>query len=138
MASSSHYPSNRLTNRRPHLNTQISFHDDEDEADFVDASLPSTPFPEDDDEGEHRLFDKANVKEEREEVQDGNGDDSQCRICFGGVEDEEMLGRLISPCLCTGSMRVSFRSVSKVMGSRLTRDSMFMVSLYCLCAMATM
>jgi hypothetical protein len=34
-------------------------------------------------------------------------DDRQCRICFGGPEDEAQLGRLISPCLCSGSMRVS-------------------------------
>lgn len=34
-------------------------------------------------------------------------DDRQCRICFGGSEDEPTLGRLISPCLCAGSMRVS-------------------------------
>ncbi|KAI8840578.1 hypothetical protein BC829DRAFT_19087 [Chytridium lagenaria] len=27
-----------------------------------------------------------------------------CRICFGGSEDEEVLGRLISPCKCKGSM----------------------------------
>jgi E3 ubiquitin-protein ligase DOA10 len=33
-----------------------------------------------------------------------------CRICFGGVEDESELGRLISPCLCSGSMKVSAKS----------------------------
>lgn len=32
-----------------------------------------------------------------------------CRICFMGVEEEEELGRLISPCLCSGSMRVSLQ-----------------------------
>lgn len=31
----------------------------------------------------------------------------QCRICFGGEEDEDELGRLFSPCVCSGSMRVS-------------------------------
>lgn len=53
-------------------------------------------------------------------------EERQCRICFGGEfdndsrrdrgeeeddgeeEEEEDLGRLISPCLCSGSMRVSF------------------------------
>jgi len=35
-------------------------------------------------------------------------DEKQCRICFGGEEDEDECGRLISPCVCTGSMRVSF------------------------------
>jgi hypothetical protein len=33
--------------------------------------------------------------------------DKQCRICLGGEEDEPELGRLISPCMCDGSMRVS-------------------------------
>ncbi|EIW67111.1 hypothetical protein TREMEDRAFT_64980 [Tremella mesenterica DSM 1558] len=32
-------------------------------------------------------------------------DDRQCRICLAGVEEEETMGRLISPCLCSGSMR---------------------------------
>lgn len=39
----------------------------------------------------------ADAEEEEEE--------KQCRICLGGVEDEEELGRLISPCLCRGSIR---------------------------------
>lgn len=34
-------------------------------------------------------------------------DERQCRICFSGVEEEPSMGRLISPCLCTGSVRVS-------------------------------
>jgi hypothetical protein len=34
-------------------------------------------------------------------------DERQCRICFSGQEEEASLGRLISPCLCSGSMRVS-------------------------------
>lgn len=33
--------------------------------------------------------------------------EKQCRICFSGPEEEDALGRLISPCMCTGSMRVS-------------------------------
>jgi E3 ubiquitin-protein ligase DOA10 len=28
-----------------------------------------------------------------------------CRICFGGVEDEPELGKLISPCKCKGTMK---------------------------------
>ncbi|WVN87906.1 uncharacterized protein L203_103103 [Cryptococcus depauperatus CBS 7841] len=32
--------------------------------------------------------------------------EKQCRICLAGPEEEETLGRLISPCLCSGSMRV--------------------------------
>lgn len=35
-------------------------------------------------------------------------DERQCRICFSGREEEEALGTLISPCLCTGSVRVSW------------------------------
>jgi hypothetical protein len=34
-------------------------------------------------------------------------DERQCRICFSGREEEAALGKLISPCLCTGSVRVS-------------------------------
>lgn len=37
-------------------------------------------------------------------------DERQCRICFAGKEEEGTMGRLISPCLCTGSVRVSLRS----------------------------
>ncbi|KAF9963716.1 hypothetical protein BGZ65_000262 [Modicella reniformis] len=32
-------------------------------------------------------------------------DERQCRICLGGAEEEKALGRLISPCLCKGSMK---------------------------------
>ncbi|GAA5838356.1 hypothetical protein JCM9279_003219 [Rhodotorula babjevae] len=32
-------------------------------------------------------------------------DDRLCRICFGGAEDEEELGRLFSPCVCRGTSR---------------------------------
>ncbi|EJU01185.1 hypothetical protein DACRYDRAFT_116975 [Dacryopinax primogenitus] len=31
-------------------------------------------------------------------------DDRMCRICFGGVDDEPEMGRLIRPCLCKGSV----------------------------------
>jgi hypothetical protein len=43
-----------------------------------------------------------------------SGDDKerQCRICLGGEDDEPELGRLISPCMCDGSMRVSVVFVS--------------------------
>lgn len=33
-------------------------------------------------------------------------DDRVCRICFGGADDEEELGRLFSPCVCRGTVRV--------------------------------
>ncbi|OCF56128.1 hypothetical protein L486_06069 [Kwoniella mangroviensis CBS 10435] len=36
---------------------------------------------------------------------DERDNDKTCRICFSGPEEEDMLGRMISPCLCTGSMR---------------------------------
>jgi hypothetical protein len=42
-------------------------------------------------------------------------DDRQCRICLGGAEDEAEMGRLISPCLCTGSMRVSERWLGRTL-----------------------
>ncbi|KAG8742645.1 hypothetical protein FRC10_001128 [Ceratobasidium sp. 414] len=32
-------------------------------------------------------------------------EEKQCRICFAGAEEEAELGRLISPCLCRGSIR---------------------------------
>lgn len=32
-------------------------------------------------------------------------DEKQCRICFSGPEEQDALGRLISPCMCRGSMR---------------------------------
>ncbi|GJJ76049.1 hypothetical protein EMPS_08408 [Entomortierella parvispora] len=32
-------------------------------------------------------------------------EERQCRICLGGADEEETLGRLISPCLCKGSMK---------------------------------
>ena len=46
----------------------------------------------------------VNQKDEEEEDEDG---EVLCRICFMGAEEEVDLGRLISPCLCRGSMRVS-------------------------------
>jgi hypothetical protein len=33
-------------------------------------------------------------------------EEKQCRICLAGPEEEAELGRLISPCLCRGSIRV--------------------------------
>ncbi|ODN97267.1 hypothetical protein L198_03830 [Cryptococcus wingfieldii CBS 7118] len=35
-------------------------------------------------------------------------DERQCRICFSGPEEEESMGKLISPCLCSGSMRKAY------------------------------
>ncbi|WVQ81186.1 hypothetical protein IAT38_003308 [Cryptococcus sp. DSM 104549] len=32
-------------------------------------------------------------------------DERQCRICFAGAEEQDMMGRLISPCMCSGTMR---------------------------------
>jgi hypothetical protein len=117
---------------------------DEEDEDWVDRSLPSSPLdrtfqdpfgsgpsklrtesslpplPDDDDED---LDVKADVKPGIENDEDikctplseidadsdegGPEDERQCRICFSGREEEETLGRLISPCLCTGSVRVS-------------------------------
>ena len=47
----------------------------------------------------------AHTSQEGHEPEQVNEDSRQCRICFAGVEEEEQLGRLISPCLCAGSMR---------------------------------
>lgn len=33
-------------------------------------------------------------------------EEKQCRICLAGPEEEDELGRLISPCHCRGSIRV--------------------------------
>ena len=108
--------------------------DSDDEYD-VETSLPSTPlesYPsrklgppdighdlprvghikvertsEDEDEEEEEDTLRA-VDDEGEFVQpEAETDPRVCRICFGGVEEEDTLGKLISPCLCTGSMRVS-------------------------------
>ncbi|EJT52756.1 hypothetical protein A1Q1_02091 [Trichosporon asahii var. asahii CBS 2479] len=38
-------------------------------------------------------------------VIDEEGKERSCRICFGGVDEEGEMGRLMSPCLCSGSMR---------------------------------
>ncbi|KAF9280130.1 hypothetical protein BGZ88_012364 [Linnemannia elongata] len=38
-------------------------------------------------------------------VNDPPVDERQCRICLGGADEEDTLGRLISPCLCKGSMK---------------------------------
>lgn len=54
------------------------------------------------------------------EAEDDEPDDRQCRICFGGSEEEPSLGRLISPCLCAGSMRVSFGCQAGRRGFELT------------------
>ncbi|CAK5280193.1 unnamed protein product [Mycena citricolor] len=32
-------------------------------------------------------------------------DDRQCRICLAGAEEETTMGRMIHPCLCSGSMK---------------------------------
>ncbi len=47
------------------------------------------------------------VKQEARSGTATPAEEQQCRICFGGREEEAELGRLISPCLCAGSMRVS-------------------------------
>ncbi|KAG0247497.1 hypothetical protein BG011_001388 [Mortierella polycephala] len=36
---------------------------------------------------------------------DPSMEERQCRICLGGADEEDTLGRLISPCLCKGSMK---------------------------------
>lgn len=48
--------------------------------------------------------------DDMEELDAPPEDERQCRICFAGKEEEGIMGRLISPCLCTGSVRVSPQS----------------------------
>jgi hypothetical protein len=105
----------------------------------VDASIPSTPF----EQGFEHLDgihseDVSTTRPPESPVEHGIGsdhnpeqdehedeDDRQCRICFGGAEEEDVLGRLISPCLCTGSVRVSWHDHSPVQKAD---DSMSIVS----------
>lgn len=70
---------------------------------------------------------EVDIDERPKTKEDGDGDDRQCRICFSGPEEEDSLGRLISPCLCTGSMRVSYTRPMVWKGIALT-GSMYTVS----------
>jgi hypothetical protein len=67
--------------------------DDEDELREVTAE-----------DGDYEGIGVDPVEDQEEEPEP---DDRQCRICFAGAEEEDAMGRLISPCLCSGSMRVS-------------------------------
>lgn len=81
--------------------------DDEDEVDPSRILLPPSPIPPElEDEEDKDLAPKTTSQDpvSKEEV---SVDEKLCRICFGGEEDEDECGRLISPCVCTGSMRVS-------------------------------
>ena len=113
-----------------------------DDEHVVDASIPSTPFEQDfDAEGlqpdgpltagpTEPLQEQKVVSEDDAEEEHDTGDDRQCRICFGGADDEDVLGRLISPCLCTGSVRVSCCDASDLLCAD---DSMSTVSRYMVC-----
>lgn len=76
-------------------------HDQGDDEDWVETE---TSYP-----GVVEVEESSEINEEKSTAEDDNGQraNHQCRICFGGVEDEIELGRLISPCLCSGTMRVS-------------------------------
>lgn len=121
---------------------QVPLEADEEDEDWVDRSLPSSPLdrtfqdpfeagpsklsrahsptlpalPDDDEEDLDVKPTVEGIEDERKETplrefdsepEDQPEDERQCRICFSGREEEETLGRLISPCLCTGSVRVS-------------------------------
>lgn len=91
----------------------------------VDSSIPSTPFELNDNDQRDRpsvgwrggTSSSPNIHETQGDTSskgydtapkvDHDVDDRQCRICFAGAEEEDALGRMISPCLCMGSMRVS-------------------------------
>jgi hypothetical protein len=51
---------------------------------------------------------------------DPEDDDRICRICFcpapSSPEEQEEMGRLISPCLCSGTMSVSFELAWRCLG----------------------
>ncbi|CED84951.1 Protein involved in mRNA turnover and stability [Phaffia rhodozyma] len=72
--------------------------------DDVDASLlfPPKANPVENPDGERN---ETIENSDDRRFESGNFIEKQCRICFGGIEDEEELGRLISPCVCNGSMR---------------------------------
>jgi hypothetical protein len=76
-----------------------------DEEHDIDTSLNPTststsiPTQQEEEEGSPEVTEGV-----KEEIPSGG---KTCRICFAGEEEEEDLGRLISPCLCSGSMRVS-------------------------------
>lgn len=121
---------------------QVKPEPDEEDEDWVDRSLPSSPLdrtfqnpfeagpsklsrggspvnpalPDGDDEYlemKPKVEGSGDTKSTPLSVVDLDSDEGepederQCRICFSGREEEETLGRLISPCLCTGSVRVS-------------------------------
>ncbi|RGB33522.1 hypothetical protein C1646_704171 [Rhizophagus diaphanus] len=50
-------------------------------------------------------FEKPPQEPNIESNDDNVSEDKMCRICFAGAEEESSLGRLISPCLCKGTMR---------------------------------
>nr|GAT44114.1 predicted protein [Mycena chlorophos] len=53
-------------------------------------------------------------------------DDRQCRICLAGAEEEAVLGRLIKPCLCTGSIKyVHIRCLQRWRNSSATQSARF-------------
>nr|CAG8547989.1 11007_t:CDS:2 [Entrophospora candida] len=53
---------------------------------------------------EEAITEEINSIKSDSHVTDDNND-RMCRICFSGPEDEDNLGRSISPCRCKGSMR---------------------------------
>lgn len=55
--------------------------------------------------GEEELQQDEGGERAAEEQDPDPVDDRICRICFGGAEDEEELGRMFSPCVCRGTVR---------------------------------
>jgi len=151
MSSSSSSPLFRTEGSVWRTGYQLAPEADEEDEDWVDRSLPSSPidrtFQNPFEAGPSKLSrarspilpalpdeedEDLDVKQEVDEVEDRKAsplresgesdpepedqpeDERQCRICFSGREEEETLGRLISPCLCTGSVRVSTRCRSHI------------------------
>ncbi|WWC90975.1 uncharacterized protein L201_005914 [Kwoniella dendrophila CBS 6074] len=57
-------------------------------------------------QGEETSDIKAEAESQARDMENED-EEKQCRICFSGPEEEVTLGRMISPCLCSGSMRQS-------------------------------
>ena len=84
--------------------------EEDDSSSEVDPSrilLPPSPIPPEEDSENDSHPQRPLPTTEQSKGTFATPEEKQCRICFGGEEDEDDCGRLISPCVCTGSMRVS-------------------------------
>ncbi|KAK9719442.1 hypothetical protein K7432_004778 [Basidiobolus ranarum] len=54
--------------------------------------------------GEEKIKEKAESEDTKEKIA-AEEEEKQCRICYGGLDDEPSFGKLISPCKCKGTMK---------------------------------